>query len=148
MTTEPKNNGRNSDGRFSKGNKLGGKKPGSRHKVTLAVEALLEGEHEGLTRKAIELAMAGDTTALKLCLDRLSPPRKDRPIEIDLPPVNTSADTLRASRATIGAMLRGEITPSEAGRVMTLISAHNALIEACDLERRISLLEIRMENDT
>ena len=33
-----------------------GRPKGARHKVTVAVEALLEGEAEGLTRKAIELA--------------------------------------------------------------------------------------------
>jgi hypothetical protein len=46
-----------------------GKKPGTRHKATLAVERLLDGEGEELTRKAIELAKDGDLTALKLCLD-------------------------------------------------------------------------------
>jgi hypothetical protein len=37
-----------------------GKRKGTRNKVTLAVEALLDGEAETLTRKAIELAKAGD----------------------------------------------------------------------------------------
>jgi hypothetical protein len=46
---------------------------------------LLEGEAKALTRKAIELGLAGDTTALRLCLERLVPPRKDRPISLDLP---------------------------------------------------------------
>jgi hypothetical protein len=47
--------------------------------TTLAVEALLDGEAETITRKAIELAKEGDLTALRLCLDRIAPPRKDRP---------------------------------------------------------------------
>ena len=47
-----------------------GKPAGARNKTTLAVEALLDGEAEDLTRKAIELAKAGDMTALRLCLDR------------------------------------------------------------------------------
>ena len=46
-----------------------GEKPGTRHKATLAVERLLDGEGEELTRKAIELAKDGDLTALKLGLD-------------------------------------------------------------------------------
>ena len=51
---------------FPKGN--AGRPKGARNKVTVAVESLLDGEAEGLTRKAIELAMKGDTTALRLCL--------------------------------------------------------------------------------
>jgi Family of unknown function (DUF5681) len=53
-----------------------GKARGTRNKVTLAIEALLDGEAEALTRKAIEIAKGGDLAALRLCLDRLAPPRK------------------------------------------------------------------------
>jgi hypothetical protein len=44
----------------------------------VAIEALLEGEGEALTRKAIELAKAGDMQALRLCMDRLAPPVETR----------------------------------------------------------------------
>lgn len=37
-----------------------GKPKGTRHKATLAAEVLLNGEAEALTRKAIELAKAGE----------------------------------------------------------------------------------------
>jgi hypothetical protein len=57
-----------------------GKLKGTRNKTTLAVEALLDGEAETITRKAIELAKDGDLAALRLCLDRIAPPRKDRPV--------------------------------------------------------------------
>src|SRR5215204_4346329 len=56
-------------GRFKPGNP--GRPKGARHKTTLAIEALLDGEAEALTRKAIELAKAGDLVALRLCLDRI-----------------------------------------------------------------------------
>ena len=54
----PKNDGRKTDGTFDKGNRLGGSKIGSRHRVTRAIEALLEGQHEALTAKAVEMALA------------------------------------------------------------------------------------------
>ena len=41
----------------------------------MLVEQLLEGEAEVLIRKAIERALAGDGTALRLCLDRIILPR-------------------------------------------------------------------------
>lgn len=123
--------------------KLGnpGKPIGARHKTTRAMEALLDGESEALTRKAIELALMGDTTALRLCLDRLAPIRKDFPITLDLPAVSSSADTVAASSAVLAAMAVGEITPDEAGRVMSLLTAHRAIIETSDLAERLSKLE-------
>jgi hypothetical protein len=137
----PENNGRDTGGRFAAGNQHGGKTKGARHRTTLAIEALLEGEHEGLTRKAIDMALAGDTTAMRLCLDRIAPPRKDAPITFDLPPIKTAADTVSASCALLQAVSEGEVTPDEAGRVMALLTAHKALVEAGDLEARIAALE-------
>ena len=50
------------DSRWKKGQSgnPNGRAAGSRNRATLAIEALLEGEGEALTRKAIELAKAGD----------------------------------------------------------------------------------------
>jgi hypothetical protein len=70
-------NARNTPGRpFAPGNP--GKPKGPRHKTTLAAETLLEGQAKGLTQKAIAMALAGDTAALRLCLERLVPPRRER----------------------------------------------------------------------
>lgn len=141
MTQKPKNNGRKSDGTFAKGNTLGGKTPGARHRVTLAIEALLEGQHEKLTKVAIDKALEGDTVALRLCLDRLAPARKDSPVSIALPVVRNAADAVEASAAVLAAVAAGEITPDEAGRVMALLTAHRSIIEVGDLETRIKALE-------
>lgn len=80
-----RNTGRNADGTFTVGNR--GKPKGARDKATLAVLKLLDGEAEALTRKAVELALAGDTTALRLCLERIAPPRKDAPVKVELPDI-------------------------------------------------------------
>ena len=63
MSDDPKSGGRKSDGTFAPGNRLGGSRTGSRHKTTLAVEALLEGEAEGLTRKACVAPLPGQDRA-------------------------------------------------------------------------------------
>ena len=56
----------------------------------MAVLGLLEGQAEALTQRAVELALAGDTAALRLCLERLAPPRKDAPVSFPLPPMSTA----------------------------------------------------------
>lgn len=109
----------------------------------MAIEALLEGEAEALTRKAIEMAKEGDGPALRLCLDRLAPPRRDAPISIDLPAVATMEDAVAASSAILAAVAVGDCTPDEGGRVMRLLTAHRAIVEIGDLERCIAALEER-----
>lgn len=141
MSKASSNTDRKPNGTFAKGNKLGGGKAGSRHKVTKAVEALLEGEAEGLTRKAVEMALDGDTVALRLCLDRIAPPKRDRNVSIDLPKVRTVKDAVSASTSVLEAVSAGDITPDEGARILSLLTAHKALIETCELEARLAALE-------
>ena len=147
MPKPPRKNAGTTRGRpFQPGNP--GRPKGARHRTTLAIEALLEGEHTKLTRKAIEMALKGDTIALRLCLERLAPARKDSPVRLELPPVRTAKEAVAASTALLESVAAGEVTPDEAGRVMTLLTAHKALIETCDLETRLTELEAKMETAT
>ena len=68
------------------------RRPGSRHKVTLAAAALLAGEAEALTRTAVELALAGEPTAMRLCIERLLPPCRERTVMFSLPPIESISD--------------------------------------------------------
>lgn len=136
----PRNNALKTRGRpFAAGNS--GRPAGARHKVTRAVEALLEGQHEALTQKAVDKALEGDGMCLRLCLDRIAPARKDAPISITLPPVRSAEDAVEASAVVLAAVAEGEVTPDEAARVMALLTAHKAIVETGDLESRITALE-------
>jgi len=94
---------------FAKGN--GGRKLGSRNRATLLADALLEGEQEELVRKGIELAKAGDPQMLKFFLDRILP--KERPVKIDLPPIEHRRDLTAAYAAIVQAVGAGELAPGE-----------------------------------
>jgi hypothetical protein len=118
-----------------------GKPVGARNRTTLAIEALLDGEAEALTRKAIELAMSGDITALKLCLDRLAPPRKDRHVAFELPPLARAADATKASAALVAAVADGDLTPAEAAELGKLIESYVRALEATDFALRLDNLE-------
>ena len=118
-----------------------GKARGTRNRTTVALETILQDEAESITRKAIELAQAGDTVALRLCMDRLIPVRKDRPITFTLPEIETAADLTKATRALLEGVADGEITPSEAAELSKLVDAHVKAIEAVDLATRLSALE-------
>ena len=71
-------NGHDTAGRFAAGNS--GRPAGARNRATMAALELMDGEAEALSHKAIEMALAGDTVALRLCLERVAPPRKDAPV--------------------------------------------------------------------
>jgi hypothetical protein len=143
MTSTAENTGQKQAGRFRKG-KSGnpaGKPKGSRNKTTLAMEALLDGEAEAIVRKAIEKAKQGDGTALRMCLERIVPPRKDRPVSFELPPIKTAADALTATGALVAAVANGDITPSEAAELSKLVEGFVKALEATDLAERIGRLE-------
>jgi hypothetical protein len=130
---------RNPDGTFAQGNP--GRPVGARNAVTRAVEEILQGEADGLTRKAVALALDGDTTALRLCLERIAPSRKDAPVQFDLPDLDTAEDAMSAAKAVLRAVSDGEITPVEGATVMGLVESFRRALETNDLEQRITALE-------
>ena len=137
MSDQPKHGGN----RFAPGN--AGKPKGARHRVTLAVEALLDGEAELLTRKAVERALAGDTVALKLCLDRIAPARKDRSVTFRAPAVRTAEDVPAALGAVFKAVAQGELTTSEASMIAGIVEKFRAAYEIAELDRRVAAIEER-----
>ena len=122
------------------GNPLG-RPRGSRNKTTMAVEALLEGDGEGIARKAVEKALEGDMAALRLCLERLLPPRRDRPVTFELPEIENVNDLVIASSAILKACAAGTLSPGEAVEIMGLISTHVRVLEMTDIEARLTALE-------
>jgi hypothetical protein len=134
-----RNGGRDTAGRFGPGNP--GKPAGARHKATQAALALLDGEAGALTRKAVEMALKGDTTALRLCLERIAPPRRDAPVQFTLPVMETARDAAKAAGAVLEAVAAGELTPTEGAHLMGLVEAYRRTLETTELEARVAALE-------
>ncbi|WP_299661521.1 hypothetical protein [uncultured Ruegeria sp.] len=126
-------------GKFAQGNP--GKPRGTRHRVTRAVEELLEGQSEQITQKAINMALEGDSTALRLCLERIAPTRKDAPVSFDLPPIKSAEEASEAAQAVLQAVSQGEVTPLEGATVMGLVEQYRRVLETTELESRIAALE-------
>ena len=132
---------RNPDGTFASGNP--GRPKGARHKATQAIEAMLEGQQEALTQAAIDKALEGDVTALRLCLDRIAPARKDAPVSFDLPDIETAEDAASAARAILRAVADGNVTPTEAATVMVVVEQFRRTLETTEIEARITSLEAK-----
>jgi Family of unknown function (DUF5681) len=139
----PENTGEQQSGRFQKG-KSGnpsGRPRGSRNAATLACEALLDGQAELLTQKAIDMALAGDVVALRLCMERIYPPRKDRPVSFPMPPINTARDAADIMAAVADAVAAGRVTPGEAAEYAKVIDAYVKAYHAAELDDRVTRAE-------
>ena len=120
---------------------LAGRPRGTLNKATLAAQTLLDGEAETLTRKAVELALEGNMVALRLCLERICPPRKERPVAVAFPAIEGAADLPRLTAAILAAVGRGELEPGQAAALASLVTNHGKALELAALEQRISALE-------
>src|SRR6184192_1712352 len=118
-----------------------GRRTGSRNKTTEAAAALLAGESEALTRKAVELALVGDPTAMRLCLERILPACRERSVKFALPPIESAADIAAAMKAVTSALAGGMITPGEAATIAAVVDTFVRAIETSDFERRLQLVE-------
>jgi hypothetical protein len=140
---EPENTGRDQAGRFvpgASGNPRG-KPQGARNRAISALETLMGNSAEDVAMAVIKAAEGGDTAAARLVLERVMPARKDSPIAIDLPAMDSAAGLVEAGQAILAAVASGEITPNEADALMSLIERQRRIVETADLEARLAALE-------
>ena len=114
-----------------------GRKPGPRNRTTIVAAALLEGDAEALTRKAIELALAGDVGMLKFLLGRILP--RERPLQLDLPAIQFADDAVEALGAVIRAVSEGKLSASEGAALATMMKSFSQAIDLADVVKRLEL---------
>jgi Family of unknown function (DUF5681) len=118
-----------------------GRPRGARNRTTMLMQDLLADHAEAIGRKAIALAQEGDIAAIRVCMDRLAPARKDKPVAFDLPPLDTAADSVAAAASIVAAVAAGELTPSEAAELAKVIDVYVRALEAKGFEDRLAKLE-------
>ncbi len=145
--TTPAKAGRKQNGRFQKGvsGNPRGRRQGSRHKATIAMEVILDGEAEKLTRKAVEMALNGDATAMRLVMERLLPPRRTRPVRLSLPEIHSATDVDTAVSAVIQSMAVGDMTPDDAGQIAAVLEVRRRSIATVEIYDRLKALEARAQ---
>ncbi|MGO9944799.1 MAG: hypothetical protein ACLPIC_18830 [Rhodoblastus sp.] len=108
---------------------------------------MLDGECEGLTRKAIELALRGDTTALRLCLERLIPVRKEMPLSFKLPPIAKAEDAKAALGDILAGVADGSLLLGEGEALAALLERYVALDGLQQLADRVEALEAAKQQE-
>ena len=76
-----------------------------------------------------------------MVLDRLWPPRKGQPVNVVMPPINTSQDVFAAIASVWTAIRDGRLTPDEASALSIVIDRSIQAIELHDISKRIAALE-------
>jgi len=120
-----------------------GRPKGCLNKTTIAIRTLLDGDAEAITQAAINAAKKGDVTAIRLCLERIDPPRRDRYVSFRLPKIAGPADTLAALSAIAEAVANAELTLEEAEKFVKIVEAFSREIELSSFDARLSRLEER-----
>jgi hypothetical protein len=98
-------------------------------------------EAQEIAKAAITAAKAGDTTAMKIVLDRVAPIRKDQPVEFSMLEAMDAAGVAEAFIDVAVRMASGEITPDEATQVAAVLELRRKAIETVEIEQRLRVLE-------
>ena len=96
---------------------------------------------EARPRTSAAAALAGDPVALRLCLERIIPARKSRPVRFELPRLTTAADGPAAIAAVAEAAAAANLSLDEADQFAKLVESFVKTFEIGDIERRLRALE-------
>jgi Family of unknown function (DUF5681) len=118
-----------------------GRPRGARNRTTILMQNLLAERAEAIGRKVIELAENGDIAAIRICMDRLAPARKDEPVAVELPPLEKPADSVAAAASIVAGVAAGDLTPSQAGQLAKVIDVYVRAIETKAFDERLSTVE-------
>jgi hypothetical protein len=126
---------------FPEGNP--GRQPGSQNRATRAAAAMLEGEVEELMRTAVDAAKDGNVVMLKLLLSPILP--KGLPVRVELPPTDGDFDPVAAMGAILNAAVSGQILPSEAAGLASIVTGYARAIDVTELRAIVEGHDKRFE---
>jgi hypothetical protein len=132
---------RDAKGRITK---TTGRVTGSKNKRPALLSMLPPDALQQLYTAIYSTALAGDMTAARLLLDRLDPAPKGRPVELpEVPPIDGIDAAQQAGRRVLETMLAGELSPDEAGQVLSVLVQQVVTLEARDWGRLLEQLQER-----
>lgn len=132
--------GRTEKGQFAKGRSgnPAGRPKGALGKATKWRMAL-EPHGDELFKVAVEHALAGDMAALKLCLERISPPVKPNPDPVEFA---LAGETLSEKAESVLEAIAGGVIDVDSGRkLIGAISDLGKIIEVDSILERLEKLE-------
>ena len=129
------NTGEQQAGRFRKGQSgnPAGRPKGSLNRATIMAQALIDGKSEALTQTLIQMALERDPVAMRLSMERILPPRKDRPVRFQLRPIGSARDAAEAQSDIAAAVSSGRMTPAEGAGISRVLANAAKAFEVAEL---------------
>ncbi len=132
---------RNTKFRPGKSGNPKGRPPGTLNKTTILARSLMEDQAEHISKKCINMALAGDFQAINLILAKLIPNARESPLSIRLTPPTSTKDIPRFTGDVLKKVGAGTLLPGQGEAILRLVKTHIAAIELSSLEERIEKLE-------
>ena len=121
-----------------------GRPRGARNRRSLAAESMFDRDGPEIIRQLIDLAKDGDIAAIRLCVERICPRPRDRPVSFELPQVSTAADAIAATGVIMEAIGDGDLSPHEAAELTKVVTGLSHAIVTAELEQRLRGVEERL----
>jgi hypothetical protein len=121
-----------------------GRPRGARNRRSLAAESMFDRDGPQIIEQLIALAKDGDIAAIRLCVDRICPRPRDRPVSFELPPVSTATDAIAAMGVIMEAIGDGDLSPHEAAELTKVVTGLSHAIVTAELEQRLRGVEEKL----
>ena len=121
-----------------------GKPKGAKDRRT-EMRALLQPHADKLIQTAVNLALAGDVQALRICIDRIIPPVREDRLQVALPDIADAAGCTDAQAAIMKAVASGELLPSQGEALAGLVEHQRRAMYDQDLAKRIEAIELQLK---
>ena len=119
-----------------------GRAVGSRNKKTLAVEAALFDRAQELVDNLVDRALRGEPAAMRLCMERVLPAGRGRPLPIELPSIRSTEDALAAADVIMDALKQGAISAREAVDLLRVVEGLTRLTGAIAFIKKVARREV------
>lgn len=115
--------------------------PKGREPTSERIRQMLQPHESELVQAAVFFGVNGDTTALRLCLERLAPPPRPQSDPVVIPGLAEAATLTDKAKAVVDAVGNGVVSPDVAERLLSALANYAKAIEVDELTRRVAALE-------
>ncbi|HEY9146832.1 MAG TPA: DUF5681 domain-containing protein [Thiobacillus sp.] len=117
--------------------------PRGRPPTSERIRQMLQPHETELVEAAVFFGVNGDTTALRLCLERLAPPPRPQSDPVVIPGLAEAATLTDKAKAVVDAVGNGLVSPDVAERLLGALAHYAKAIEVDELTRRVAALEAK-----
>jgi hypothetical protein len=134
---------------FEPGNKFGrGRRRGSQNKKSSVAQDVLSTHADAILRKAVVLALQGDTPMVRLLVSYVLGRPSDSPIRVGPLPVTTAEELDESSEVILKKASEGKISLTQAQDLAALLEARRRVIDTREHEARLAAIEEHLKTRT